>query len=54
MNGIGERLLGRNFNFYRLGEVAALMGDAHELGWNPNTNFENLVSMMMDADMSQA
>jgi GDPmannose 4,6-dehydratase len=42
--------------FYRPAEVDLLLGDAGKarrvLGWKPNVNFEQLVRMMVDADMT--
>lgn len=41
--------------YYRPAEVDYLMGDASKaktaLGWNPQTSFEELVSIMVDADV---
>lgn len=42
--------------FYRPAEVDLLIGDfskaRKKLGWEPKTNFENLVNMMVDADLA--
>ena len=44
-----------NPDFYRPAEVDLLLGDpskaARELGWEPKTNFSELVSMMMENDL---
>ena len=41
--------------FYRPAEVFLLQGDAskarEKLGWNPSVRFEELVAMMVDADV---
>ncbi|NLT41391.1 MAG: GDP-mannose 4,6-dehydratase, partial [Anaerolineae bacterium] len=43
--------------FLRPAEVDQLVGDAskarRELGWMPETSFEDLVRMMVDADLEQ-
>jgi GDPmannose 4,6-dehydratase len=41
----------------RPAEVDHLLGDAskarRELGWNPTVNFEQLIAMMVDADLER-
>ena len=43
--------------FYRPAEVDLLIGDHSKatrvLGWEPKTSFEDLVTMMVDADMER-
>lgn len=43
--------------FYRPAEVHELLGDAtkarHKLGWTPQVSFEQLVTMMVDADLAR-
>jgi len=44
-----------NPDFYRPAEVELLLGDSSEarknLGWEPKTNFTNLVGKMVDNDL---
>jgi GDPmannose 4,6-dehydratase len=44
--------------FFRKAEVHQLLGDASRakrvLGWQPNTSFENLVTMMVDNDLKRS
>ena len=51
----GEVRVRTNPKFFRPAEVDLLIGDASlsekELGWVPETSFEELVSMMVDSDM---
>lgn len=54
----GKVIVKINKEFYRPAEVDVLLGRAtkakEKLGWSPKTNFEQLVTMMMDADMKKA
>ena len=49
-------MLFRSPKFFRPAEVDLLIGDPalaeKELGWVPSTSFEELVQMMVDADMA--
>jgi GDPmannose 4,6-dehydratase len=51
----GEVRVRTNPKFFRPAEVDLLIGDASlsqkELGWVPETSFEQLVAMMVDSDM---
>ena len=51
----GETLVTIDERFFRPTEVNALCGDAsaarHDLGWTPQTSFEELVAMMTAADL---
>lgn len=44
-------------NFYRPAEVDILVGDAskakHELGWEPSVSFEEMIKMMVEADLER-
>lgn len=54
----GRTLIRINPNHYRPAEVDLLVGDPSKakagLGWQPNVSFDDLVSMMVDADMKRA
>jgi len=51
----GQTIVRINPEFYRPTEVDLLIGDAtkahKELGWKPDTSFDELVSMMVESDM---
>ena len=51
----GDRLVEVDAGYYRPTEVERLLGDASKaekvLGWKPKVDFEELVKMMVDADM---
>ena len=53
----GKVILEINEKYYRPAEVDLLMGDStaarEVLGWRPEVNFEGLVSMMLDHDISK-
>jgi GDPmannose 4,6-dehydratase len=54
----GNLVVGIDPRYFRPTEVETLLGDpakAHrELGWKPNTSFEQLVAEMVDADLNAA
>ena len=58
LNSVKERVVRVRTNpkFFRPAEVDLLIGDPSlaekELGWVPKTSFEELVQMMVDADMA--
>ena len=51
----GKEIIGVDKKYYRPSEVQSLLGDSSkakkELGWNPQTSFEELVKEMISADM---
>lgn len=51
----GKVLIEVSPEFYRPAEVDILIGDPHKakakLGWEPRTKFEDLIALMVDADM---
>jgi GDPmannose 4,6-dehydratase len=53
----GRTLVSVNRAFYRPAEVDLLIGDSAKarsrLGWKPEVDFESLVSMMVEADLSE-
>ena len=54
----GRTLVKIDPNYFRPAEVESLMGDAGKarkvLGWEPRTAFEDLVRMMVEADLVRA
>jgi GDPmannose 4,6-dehydratase len=51
----GQHLVAINERYFRPAEVDYLLGDASKardrLGWDPDTRFNTLVEMMVDADL---
>jgi GDPmannose 4,6-dehydratase len=52
-----EKVVEIDPTYYRAAEVDALCGDAtkarEELGWEPTVTFDELVKIMVDADVKQ-
>lgn len=57
VDGSGKTILTIDKAFYRPAEVDALRGDStkakRDLGWEPNTSFEQLVEMMVKSDLER-
>ncbi len=57
-NAKGEIVVAVDPRYFRPAEVETLLGDAgrakRELGWSPNTGFDQLVREMIDADLAAA
>jgi GDPmannose 4,6-dehydratase len=53
----GEIIIEIDPRYFRPAEVDLLIGDSakakKELGWSPNTTFNELVKIMVDADLKQ-
>ena len=56
-NENGKKIIEINPKFYRPAEVKILLGDPSkakkELGWEPKTNFDELVEMMVKSDLER-
>ena len=53
----GKKIIGIDKKYYRPSEVDQLLGDAskakNELGWEPKTTFEDIVKIMIEADLQK-